>query len=106
MFAVFIPLFRFVHSVKKQDSALKTRRALFTFSFTFCNQPCLRLHAVEDLLTLADDDALALKTFTRKALVDGGDLHIINRHTALLDQTARLTAGRAQAGRRPASKGH
>ena len=27
------------------------------------------------------------------------DLHIIDRHTALLDQTARLTAGRAQAGR-------
>lgn len=31
MFTVFIPLFRFVHSVKKQDSALKTRRALFHF---------------------------------------------------------------------------
>ena len=99
MFTVFILPFCFVHSVKKQDSALKARRALLHFSFTFCNQPCLRLHAVEDLLTLADDDALALKTFTRKALIDGGDLHIIDRHTALLDQTARLTAGRAQAGR-------
>lgn len=31
MFAVFIPLFRFVHSVKKQDSALKTRRVLLHF---------------------------------------------------------------------------
>ncbi len=31
MFAVFILPFRFVYSVKKQDSALKTRRALFYF---------------------------------------------------------------------------
>ncbi len=45
------------------------------------------------------------KTFTRKALVDGRDLHIIDRHTALLDQTARLTAGRALRRSRPTSKG-
>lgn len=31
MFTVFILPFFFVHSVKKQDSALKTRRALFHF---------------------------------------------------------------------------
>ncbi len=31
MFTVFILPFCFVHSVKKQDSALKTHRALFHF---------------------------------------------------------------------------
>lgn len=31
MFTAFILPFRFVHSVKKQDSALKTHRALFHF---------------------------------------------------------------------------
>ena len=31
MFTVFILSFCFVHSVKKQNSALKTRRALFHF---------------------------------------------------------------------------
>ena len=50
---------------------------------------------MENLLALADDDALALKALARKALVDGGDLHIVNCHTALLHKAARLAAGRA-----------
>ena len=54
---------------------------------------------MEDLLALADDDTLALEALACKALVDGGDLHVVDRHTALLDEAARLTAGRAQADR-------
>ena len=45
---------------------------------------------MENLLALADDDALALKALARKALVDGGDLHIVNCHTALCSRAVCL----------------
>ena len=51
---------------------------------------------MEDLLALADDDAVAGELLLRDALVDALDLLLVHNDAALLDEAAGLAAARAQ----------